>query len=222
MAPAPSTIRVSCLPFRPHQATLRVTRHGQAGWRMPDADRFRPRRDRRREQTRHDQVPQFDRRSLRSGRVLVTEESFRGGPGGRQWTDRSRSIDVRPGRSYRARGQDSVTSRHSRREGTMHYTRISADCHIDMPWIPRICSRRMRRRCSRSACRTWSDGPDGPHWTCKNGTSFGVGRRRRPPAAPSWCPARNQCVLTMMACGRALRGRQEGASRPADRSGTSA
>jgi len=56
----------------------------------------------------------------------------------------------------------------------MRYTRISADCHIDLPWIPpdlftANASAEMKERMPYV-----TDGPDGPYWTCKNGTSFGL------------------------------------------------
>ena len=56
----------------------------------------------------------------------------------------------------------------------MQYRRISADCHLDLPWMPpdlftSNASPGMKERMPYVA-----DGPDGPHWTCKNGTSFGL------------------------------------------------
>src|SRR2546422_11536719 len=56
----------------------------------------------------------------------------------------------------------------------MRYTRISADCHIDLPWIPpdlftANASAEMKERMPYV-----TDGPDRPYWTCKNGTSFGL------------------------------------------------
>jgi predicted TIM-barrel fold metal-dependent hydrolase len=56
----------------------------------------------------------------------------------------------------------------------MEYTRISADCHIDLPWMPpdfftSNASPSMRERMPYVA-----EGPDGPYWTSKNGRSFGL------------------------------------------------
>ena len=56
----------------------------------------------------------------------------------------------------------------------MHYTRISADCHIDMPWIPADLFTGNASAALRDRMPYVTDGPDGPHWTCKNGTSFGL------------------------------------------------
>src|SRR5262249_59216169 len=56
----------------------------------------------------------------------------------------------------------------------MNYTRISADCHIDMPWIPSDLFTANASAAMRERMPYVVDGPDGPHWTCKNGTSFGL------------------------------------------------
>ena len=56
----------------------------------------------------------------------------------------------------------------------MQYSRISADCHIDMPWIPNDLFTANASTAMRERMPFVADGPDGPHWTCKNGTSFGL------------------------------------------------
>jgi len=56
----------------------------------------------------------------------------------------------------------------------MRYTRISADCHIDMPWMPPDLFRSNASAALKERMPYVTDGPDGPHWTCKNGTSFGL------------------------------------------------
>ena len=56
----------------------------------------------------------------------------------------------------------------------MNYTRISADCHIDMPWIPPDLFTANASAAMRDRMPYVTDGPDGPYWTCKNGTSFGL------------------------------------------------
>ncbi len=82
----------------------------------------------------------------------------------------------------------------------MNYTRISADCHLDLPWMPPDlftgnASAEMKARMPYVA-----DGPDGPHWTCKNGRSFGfvnaVG-----PAGTKFVPGANYRVDAMAATG---------------------
>jgi len=49
----------------------------------------------------------------------------------------------------------------------MKYNRISADCHLDMPWMPPTlfteeCSREFKDRMPYV-----TDGPDGPQWVTK-------------------------------------------------------
>jgi uncharacterized protein len=56
----------------------------------------------------------------------------------------------------------------------MNYTRISADCHIDMPWIPPSLFTDNASAAMRDRMPFVVDSPDGPQWTCKNGTSFGL------------------------------------------------
>jgi predicted TIM-barrel fold metal-dependent hydrolase len=80
----------------------------------------------------------------------------------------------------------------------MRYTRISADCHIDLPFLPpdlftSNASAAMKERMPYVAA-----GPDGPYWTCKNGTSFGlvcgVG-----PSGQKFVPGQNHRVDVMAA-----------------------
>ena len=56
----------------------------------------------------------------------------------------------------------------------MDYTRISADCHIDMPWMPPDLFTANASAALRDRMPYVTDGPDGPYWTCKNGGSFGL------------------------------------------------
>ena len=56
----------------------------------------------------------------------------------------------------------------------MRYTRISADCHIDLPWLPpdlftSNASAAMRDRMPRVA-----EDPKGPRWGTKTGATFGL------------------------------------------------
>jgi hypothetical protein len=56
----------------------------------------------------------------------------------------------------------------------MRYARISADCHIDFPWLPPDlftpnCSAALKDRMPYVA-----EGPDGPHWATKNVPSLGL------------------------------------------------
>ena len=56
----------------------------------------------------------------------------------------------------------------------MNYTRISADCHIDLPWIPPDLFTSNATAALKPRMPFVTDGPDGPYWTSKNGTSFGL------------------------------------------------
>ena len=51
----------------------------------------------------------------------------------------------------------------------MRYTRISADCHIDLPWIPPDLFTANASAAMKERMPYVADGPDGPHWTCRNG-----------------------------------------------------
>ena len=56
----------------------------------------------------------------------------------------------------------------------MQYNRVSADCHLDMPWMPpelfvTAASNEMRDRMPYV-----EDGPDGPQWVTKRGAHFGL------------------------------------------------
>ncbi|HTE14926.1 MAG TPA: amidohydrolase family protein [Burkholderiales bacterium] len=82
----------------------------------------------------------------------------------------------------------------------MHYNRISADSHIDMPWLPADlftanASARLKERMPHVV-----DGPDGPHWTSKSGLSYGlvcgVG-----PSGAKLVPGQNHRVDKMAAVG---------------------
>src|SRR5712691_9149520 len=54
------------------------------------------------------------------------------------------------------------------------YTRISADSHIDMPWMPNDLFTLNASAALKDRMPYVADGPDGPYWTCKNGMSFGL------------------------------------------------
>ena len=56
----------------------------------------------------------------------------------------------------------------------MRYTRISADCHIDMPWMPPELFTENASAALKDRMPYVAEGPDGPFWTSKNGMSFGL------------------------------------------------
>ncbi len=92
----------------------------------------------------------------------------------------------------------------------MHYTRISADCHIDLPWIPPDLFTSNASAAMKDRMPYVTDGPDGPHWTCRNGGSFGLVNGVGP-AGAKYVPGSHYRVDVMASTGP-LRGRQEGRS----------
>ena len=80
------------------------------------------------------------------------------------------------------------------------YTRISADCHIDLPMLPPDLFTANASAVMKDRMPYVTDGPDGPYWTCKNGGSFGlmcgVG-----PAGQKLVPGQNHRVDAMAATG---------------------
>ncbi|HEY7653424.1 MAG TPA: amidohydrolase family protein [Methylomirabilota bacterium] len=96
----------------------------------------------------------------------------------------------------------------------MRYQRISADCHIDLPWIPPDLFTANASAALKDRMPYVTDGPDGPYWTAKNGTSFGlwggVG-----PAGSKYIPGQHHRVDVMAATGLYDDGRK-GIARPTD------
>jgi len=56
----------------------------------------------------------------------------------------------------------------------MRYTRISADCHIDFPWIPGDLFTANASAPMKERMPYVVDGPDGPYWTTRAGASLGL------------------------------------------------
>ena len=56
----------------------------------------------------------------------------------------------------------------------MKYNRISADSHIDLPWLPNDLFTSNATPALKERMPHVADGPDGPHWTSKGGFSFGL------------------------------------------------
>ena len=94
----------------------------------------------------------------------------------------------------------------------MEYTRISADCHIDLPFLPTELFTSNASAALRDRMPFVADGPEGPHWTCKGGRSFGfvnaVG-----PAGQKFVPGMNYRVDVMASTGLYEDG-QKGIRRP--------
>jgi predicted TIM-barrel fold metal-dependent hydrolase len=96
----------------------------------------------------------------------------------------------------------------------MKYTRISADSHIDLPWIPPDLFTSNATAEMKARMPYVTDGPDGPHWTSRQGKSFGlwggVG-----PAGHKYVPGSHHRVDVMAATGLYDDGKK-GILRPTD------
>ena len=55
----------------------------------------------------------------------------------------------------------------------MIYNRISADCHVDLPWLPPDLFTSNASAALKDRMPYVVDGPEGPSWTTKSGVSFG-------------------------------------------------
>ena len=56
----------------------------------------------------------------------------------------------------------------------MPYNRISADCHLDMIWLPPDLFVSQARQDLKDRMPYVTDSPDGPQWVAKNGAKFGL------------------------------------------------
>src|SRR5919205_2998493 len=82
----------------------------------------------------------------------------------------------------------------------MNYTRISADCHIDLPWIPPDLFTSNASQAMKDRMPYVTDGPDGPYWTSKKGASFGLVNGVGP-AGHKYVPGQHHRVDVMAATG---------------------
>ncbi|HEX9408972.1 MAG TPA: amidohydrolase family protein [Methylomirabilota bacterium] len=96
----------------------------------------------------------------------------------------------------------------------MNYTRISADCHIDLPWIPPDLFTSNATASMKARMPFVTDGPDGPYWTSRNGTSFGL-MNGVGPAGAKYVPGMHHRVDIMAKTGLYEDGRK-GIRRPSD------
>jgi len=82
----------------------------------------------------------------------------------------------------------------------MNYTRISADCHIDLPMLAPDMFTSNALAALKERMPYVTDGPDGPFWTCKNGGSFGL-LNGVGPSGQKLVPGQNHRVDVMAATG---------------------
>src|SRR5260370_39095448 len=59
------------------------------------------------------------------------------------------------------------------REPRMQYNRISADCHLDLPWMPPDLFTSMAPRDMKERMPYVVETEEGPKWTSKNAANFG-------------------------------------------------
>ena len=82
----------------------------------------------------------------------------------------------------------------------MEYTRISADCHIDLPWLPPDLFTSNASAAMKDRMPYVADSPEGAYWTCKGKRAFGwvnaVG-----PAGQKFVPGMNYRVDVMASTG---------------------
>ncbi len=71
----------------------------------------------------------------------------------------------------------------------MRYNRISADCHLDLIWLPPDLFVSEAPQALKERMPYVADGPDGPRWVAKNGATFGLAGRRGRVRARSTCRA---------------------------------
>jgi len=96
----------------------------------------------------------------------------------------------------------------------MNYTRISADCHIDLPMLAPDLFTSNASAGLKERMPYVTDGPDGPYWTCKNGGSFGL-LNGVGPSGQKLVPGQNHRVDIMAATGFYEDGKK-GRRRPTD------
>ena len=72
----------------------------------------------------------------------------------------------------------------------MQYNRISADSHVDLCWMPPKLFVEEATPAMKARMPYVVDGPDGPYWTSKNGTSFGL-KNGVGPAGAKYQPGRH-------------------------------
>jgi predicted TIM-barrel fold metal-dependent hydrolase len=82
----------------------------------------------------------------------------------------------------------------------MNYTRISADCHIDLPWMPPDLFTSSASQAMKDRMPYVTDGPDGPYWTSMKGGSFGL-LNGVGPAGHKYVPGQHHRVDVMAATG---------------------
>src|SRR5260370_3514070 len=82
----------------------------------------------------------------------------------------------------------------------MQYKRISADCHLDMPWMPPDLFTSMASSEMKERMPFVVETDDGPKWTAHNGASFGY-KNGVGPAGSKYVPGKHHRVDVMAETG---------------------
>ncbi len=96
----------------------------------------------------------------------------------------------------------------------MQYRRISADCHLDLPWLPPDLFTSGASRELRERMPYVEDGPEGPRWVTKAGVTMGIPGAVGSVGAP-FVPGQNYRVDKMAETGLYEAGKR-GERRPGD------
>lgn len=96
----------------------------------------------------------------------------------------------------------------------MEYRRVSADCHLDMPWMPPTLFTSEASNAMKDRMPYVEDGPDGPRWVTKKGASFGLLNGVGPGGA-KLVPGQNRRVDIMAKTGMFADGKKN-IQRPSD------
>jgi len=99
-------------------------------------------------------------------------------------------------------------------EGAMQYRRISADCHLDLPWLPPELFVSGAPRAMKERMPYVEEGPDGPRWVTKAGVNMGIPGAVGSVGAP-FVPGQNYRVDKMAETGLYDAGKR-GERRPGD------
>ena len=97
----------------------------------------------------------------------------------------------------------------------MRYTRISADCHIDLPWIPPDLFTANASAAMKDRMPYVTDGPDGPRWTDEERRVVRASWTASGPAGAKYVPGQHYRVDVMASTGLYEDGKK-GIRRPTD------
>ena len=95
----------------------------------------------------------------------------------------------------------------------MEYRKFSADCHLDMPWMPPELFVSEAPNDMKDRMPFVEDGPDGPQWVTKKGANFGLLNGVGPGGA-KLVPGQNKRVDIMATTGSSTMARKASSALP--------